>query len=198
MAKKLIRLTEEELKSIVSEEVSSLLMEIGYRGAALAHGANYNAEKDYLSNHNSNARIKMNRAEEITLPSLNKAINDNFPNLVLEFVEQNKNTRRAYGVDLNNITIRYVDNTRCVFQGQLTVANKPFGIGSIEYQFNSGEFFRVSYSDKTTRSKRLHTLILHNETEGKVLLSFISQYLYAQEDFENDVNVKGAMPSKRH
>lgn len=196
MAKKILKLTEEESKSIVAEEVSSLLKE--NRGAALVQGANCNAETDYLSSHNSNARTKMDRAEEITLPALNKAVNDNFLNLVLEFVEQNQYTRRAYGVDLRNVSVKYIDNTRCVLQGQLTVANKPFGLGTIEYQFSSGVFYRVLYSDKTARSRKLHTLILHNKTEGKQLFSFLSQYLYAQEDYENDVNVNGASPSKKH
>ena len=113
---------------------------------------------------------------------LSKAINDNFPGLVLEFVEQNKNTRRAYGVDLKNFTIKFIDNTRCVFKGQLTVANTPFGVGAIEYQFSSGVFYRVLYSDKTTRSRKLHTLILHNKSEVEELLTILQTERPSQND----------------
>ena len=184
MAKKVIRLTENELQDMIVESVTKTLNEIGYRGTALTHGANYNAQQDYDSTNNPNARSKMSKAEEMTIPTLCKAISDNFPNLILEFVELNQNTRRGYGVDLTNISVKFIDHSRCVFQGQLTVANKPFGKGTIEYQFNTGEFYRVSYSDKTTRSRKLHKLILHNVSQGQKLLSFISNYLYSPEDFE--------------
>ena len=55
----------------------------------------------------------------------------------------------------------------------MDLANKPFGIGTIEYNFNTQEFYRVSYSDKTTRSRKLHTLIIHNKEEMNNLLTFI-------------------------
>ena len=56
------------------------------------------------------------------------------------------------------------------------MASKPFGVGTIECNFNTQEFYRVSYSDKTTRSRRLHTLIVHNKEEINNLLTFISNY----------------------
>ena len=151
--------------------------EIGYRGAALTHGANYNAQQDYSKSHNQNARSKMSRSEEIRLPALTKAVNDNFPNLILEFVEHNQNTNQSYGVDLRVTAIKFIDKSRCVIEGQLTVANKPFGVGTVEYQFNTGTFYRVLYSDKTTRSRKLHTLELHNKDKGQNFLAFISNYL---------------------
>lgn len=184
------------LTECIKERSIMSINEIGYRGASLSHGANYNAKRDYLTTKNPNAREKMSKAEEITIPALCKAISDNFPNVSLEFVEQNKNTRRGYGVDLTNIGVKFIDHERCVFQGNLTVANKPFGIGTIEYQFKTGEFYRVSYSDKTTRSRKLHSLILHNENEGNELLSFISKYLYSQEDYENNIDINGFTTSK--
>ena len=48
MGKKIVKLTEEKFKEIVTESVNRVLNEIGYRGAALAHGANYNAQQDYF------------------------------------------------------------------------------------------------------------------------------------------------------
>lgn len=145
-----------------------------------------------------NARSKMAKSETITLDAISLAIRDNFPNLVLEFVEENNATNRAYPVDLYFAQVKYIDKDRCVLLGKLDVAEKPFGAGTIEYNFNTQEFYRVSYSDKTTRSRRLHSLIVHNKEVVNELLTFISDYLYSTEDYENDVNANGPTPSKRH
>ena len=198
MGKKIVKLTEEKFKEIVTESVNRVLNEIGYRGAALAHGANYNAQQDYFQNRNVNSRSKMDRGEVVTLDALSLSIRDNFPNLVLEFVEKNQATNRAYTVNLHFNEVKYINKERCVLKGKLDVASKPFGVGTIEYNFNTQEFYRVSYSDKTTRSRRLHTLIVHNKEEMNNLLSFISNYLYACEDYEHNIDVNGPTPSKRH
>ena len=178
MTKRIIKLTENEFEKLLSESVNEILYEIGYRGAALAHGANYNAQQDYYQNKNVNARTKMAKSETLALEVLSLSIKDNFPNLILEFVEKNQATNRAYPVDLYFTEVKYIDNNRFVLKGKLAVANKPYGIGTIEYNFNTQEFYRVSYSDKTTKSRRLHKLIVHNEDISKNLLTFISNYLY--------------------
>ena len=194
----IIRLNEDIFRRLISESVKGVLSEIGYRGAALAHGANYNAQQDYFQNRNVNSRSKMAKSENITLEALSLAINDNFPNLTLEFVEKNKSTNMAYSVNLHFNEVKYIDKERFVLKGYLDVASKRYGIGTIEYNFNTQEFYRVSYSDKTTRSRRLHTLIAHNQNVINNLLSFISNYQYSTEDYENNVNVDGTTPSKRH
>ncbi len=172
--------------------------EIGYRGAALAHGANYNAQKDYEQNQNKNAKIKMGKSENITLPALSKAINDNFPSLILEFVEHNDETNRSYPVDMTFIEVKYLNNERVVLKGKLKVSLKEFGVGTIEYQFNTQKFYRVSYSDKTTRSRKIHSLIPHNKKDLNQLLSFISKYMYSQEDYQHNIDINGSKSSKAH
>lgn len=172
--------------------------EIGYRGAALAHGANYNAQKEYEQNQNKNAKTKMGKSENITLPALSKAINDNFPSLILEFVEHNDETNRSYPVDMTFIEVKYLNNERVVLKGKLKVSLKEFGIGTIEYQFNTQKFYRVSYSDKTTRSRKIHSLIPHNKEELNQLLSFISKYMYSQEDYQHNIDTNGPTISKAH
>ena len=194
----IIRLNEDTFRRLVSESVKGVLNEIGYRGAALTHAANYNAKIDYRQNSNVNARSKMAKSETITLDAISLAIRDNVPNLVLEFVEKNKSTNMAYSVNLHFNEVKYIDKERFVLKGYLDVASKQYGIGTIEYNFNTQEFYRVSYSDKTTRSRRLHTLIAHNQNVINDLLSFISNYQYSTEDYENNVNVNGPTPSKKH
>lgn len=128
--------------------------------------------------------------------TLTLAIKDNFPDIVLEFIEDNEKTRLSYPVDLNFESVKYIDNDRVVFYGDLTVSLNPFGKGTIEYQFNTQEFYRVSYSDITTRSRKLHKLIPDNREEINMLMSFITKYLYSTEDFEHNIDINGPTPSK--
>ena len=51
--KQIIRLTESDLHNIVKQ----VIKEIGYRGAALTHGANYNAQQDYMNSRNPNESV---------------------------------------------------------------------------------------------------------------------------------------------
>ena len=197
MAKKVIRLTEEELTAFVKDCAKNALNEIGYRGAALAHGANYNAQQDYNTNRNQNARIKMKNAEGLTIPALTQAIKSNFPSLVLEFVEHNDKTNRSYPVDFTFNSVKYIDKERIVLEGYLDMPTSiPSGNGTIEYQFNTQTFYRVSYSDRTTRSRRIHTMISHNIDVANDFLSFVTNYLYSTEDFEHSVDVNGPSQSK--
>ena len=191
--RQIIRLTESDIHNIVKHVIN----EIGYRGAALAHGANYNAQQDYMNNKKQNARTKMGYSENLRMKALSLAIHDNFPNLSFEFVEHNEKTNTSYPVDLSYTDVKYIDNERIVFHGQLTVSLKPFGIGAIEYNFNTQNFYRVSYSDKTTRSRKLHTLFSHNQGITNKVLTFISNYLYSCEDYEANINTHGSTSSKR-
>lgn len=122
----------------------------------------------------------MGASENLTLKALSLALHDNFPNLNLEFVEHNEKTNQSYPVDLRFIDVKYMDNERIVLHGNLIVSLRPFGVGSIEYNFNTQDFYRVSYSDKTTRSRILHTLIPHNEGIINNMLAFVSNYLYSR------------------
>lgn len=141
---------------------------------------------------------KMGSSENLTMKALSLAIHDNFPNLNFEFIERNEKTNQAYPVDLKFTDVKYIDNERVVFHGQLTVSLRPFGIGAIEYNFNTQTFYRVSYSDKTSHSRKLHTLIPHNEEQIKLVLTFISNYFYSREDYETNVNINAPTRSKSH
>ena len=140
----------------------------------------------------------MGSSKNLTLKALSLAISDNFSNLTLEFVEHNEKTKQSYPVDLKFTDVKYIDNERIVLHGQLVVSLESFGISAIEYNFNTQSFYRVSYSDKTTRSRKLHTLIPHNQETINAVLAFVSNYLYSREDYENNVNINGSTPSKKH
>jgi len=92
----------------------------------------------------------------------------------LEFVEHNDKTNQSYPVDMHFTGVKYMDNDRVVLHGHLTLSLRPFGTGMIEYDFNTHDFYRVSYSDITKRCKRLYSLIPHNEIDIYRLLSLLS------------------------
>ncbi|MGM9745803.1 MAG: hypothetical protein ACI30H_02440 [Paludibacteraceae bacterium] len=172
-----------------------------YRTAALVYGANYNALIDYRQKRNPNAKTKMNKSATLADDALSHAIRSNFPNLVLEFVERNNETGRAYPVDLKFQSSRFINTERVIFKGELMIALQKYSIGTIEYNFNTQEFYRVSYSDKTGTSRKINrslSLIIHNTKEIKELLTFLSNYWYAVEDYENMVDTQGHTPSKKH
>lgn len=116
--------------------------------------------------------------EETRMDALTLIINEKFPDLILEFIEKNQSTNMAYSVNFHFVEIKYFNDGRCILRGKLDVANKPWGVASIEYDFNEQEFYRVSYSDKTARIRRLHTytLYVHNTDVVNDLLSFIINY----------------------
>lgn len=132
---------------------------------------------------------------------MSTAVHDNFPNLTLEFIENNESTRRSYPVDFHFKEVKFIDNTRAVLYGELTVSLKPFGVGAVEYNFNTQAFYRVYYSDKTTRSRKFNTklhLIPYNKEQINRLLTFISNDLYSEVDYENQVNINGPTMNMKH
>ena len=115
----------------------------------------------------------MDISEKNAFKTLSMDIHNRIPHLILEFVEHNDKTNQSYPVDLEFSEIKYLDNERVVLHGHLIVSLRPYGIGAIEYNFNTKEFYRVSFSDKTSRSRRLHTLLPHNQETINNLITFI-------------------------
>ena len=54
------------------------------------------------------------------------------------------------------------------------------------------------YGKFVSGSRKLHTLLPHNEEQIKRVLPFASNYLYAREDYETNINTNGSTPSKSH
>jgi len=198
MTKKTITLTESELRKFVANIAEEALNEIGYRGAALAQGANYNASIDNKNN-NINAKNKMDKAQRLRLPALNQAISDNFDGLYMIFIETDRKSHMSYTVRFQLEEIIHSDMERFVMYGKIRIANENPKQGRIEYQFKSGKFYRVNFYGNGT-IRRINPLEIDWETKDEVyrFLTFMSIYLYAIEDYENHVNVNGSTPSKKH
>ena len=153
-----------------------------------------------MKDKNQNAQTKMDCSENLRMKALSLAIHDNFPNLSFEFVEHNDATNQSYPVDLKFTDVKFMNNERIVFHGELIVSLRPFGTGAIEYNFNTQSFHRVSYSEKTTRSRRIsrkiQALIPHNEEVINNVLAFASNCLYSREDYEANINMNGSAQSE--
>lgn len=197
MAKKLIRLNEVELKDLIRESVDNILYEIGYRTATLTHGANYNAKMDKKTTNNPNAMSKANKSNNLKLPVLTRAVNDNFPNLMLPFMEEGADM--FYSVVLYFQEMAFINSERFVLKGKLTISGNKTQTGCVEYNFSTGKFYRVIVmaNGAIRRTKEIEI-----DPDGKPLfdslLTFMSNCLYSNEDYENNININGSTPSKKH
>ncbi|MBQ5474176.1 MAG: hypothetical protein IIT65_05645 [Lachnospiraceae bacterium] len=110
------------------------------------------------------------------LETLSVEIHNKISNLLFEFVEHNNKTNQSYPIDLQYAKIKYMDKNRVVFHGNLIVSFIDFGTGYIEYDFINHEFYRVSFSDKTYRSRRLFSLIPHNLEKINDVIEHLQKY----------------------
>lgn len=198
MGKKVIHLTEAEFKSLVSESVQSVLNEIGYRTAALPHGANYNAMQSKLQNSDSNAVSKMDASNQKRMSAITLSIHDNFPNLVLNFIERDK-ANQYYSVVFHFKEMMTMNDERFVMKGDVEISGQGMKQGYIEFNFQQQSFYRVNFYGNGS-IRRIYTLMLDNdykETFNSVL-SFITNICYAEKDYEHDIDTNGATLSKRH
>ena len=198
MTKKIVSLNEQSFRQIVQGTVNEVLNEIGYRGAALAHGANYNASMSKIQNTDDNATTKMNKSNNIRLQSLSLAIHDNFPSLRLNFIERDK-ANQFYTVVFDYQNIKLIDKTRFIMGGDMVVSDRKKTKGNIEFNFNTQSFYRVQfYGNGSVR--RMYQMMMDSDYKQVFndLLSFVSSFMYSEEDYETNVNNNGATMSKRH
>ena len=113
----------------------------------------------------------INNSKTLSVETHNK-----ISNLLFEFVEHNNKTNQSYPIDLQYAKIKYMDKNRVVFHGNLIVSFIDFGTGYIEYDFINHEFYRVSFSDKTYRSRRLFSLIPHNLERINDVIDHLQKY----------------------
>lgn len=198
MARKVIRITESELQETIKDAISSVITEIGYRSAALAHGANYNAAQAKAKLKDKSSLEKMNKSSQTRLPSLTLAIQDNMPNLVLHFIETDK-SRMSYEVRFKFQDVKYLDTERMVLGGFVSLMGEDYSIGSIEYNFANQSFYRVRFlaNGSIRRIYKLEQDDDYNDSFNQ-FLTFITHFMYSEEDYEHNIDINGPTPSKSH
>jgi hypothetical protein len=193
MAKKVIHLTEEELNKVVKESTLSVLNEIGYRGASLTHGANYNASNKIMKGINVSQNMnKLDRSNSISMEAISKALQDNCAPIELLFIERD-NSNNQYTVKFYFESVFRIDNRQFVLKGKINRGQKGYVDGAIEYNFSEGRFYDVKFWGKDG-IRRIYPLTLintipQNEQKCKDVLDFLSNYLYSNEDYETNVNL---------
>ena len=198
MGKKVIRLTESEFMGLVTESVKDVLNEIGYRAAALPHGANYNAMQSKLQNSDSNAVSKMDAANQKRLVAITQSIHDNFPSLKLHFIERDK-ANQFYSVEFSFSEIKVLNDDRFVMKGSVSISGQHEKQGYIEFSFQQQSFYRVNFYGGGS-IRRIYPLMLDSDYNElfKSLLTHITNVGYAEKDYEHNVDVNGPTMSKRH
>ena len=198
MGKKVIKLNESEFRELVSESVREVLNEIGYRAAALPHGANYNAMQSKLQNADSNAVSKMDSANQTRLPAITKSIHDNFPSLKLHFIERDK-ANQFYSVEFSFSEMKALNDDRFVMKGDVSISGQQEKQGYIEFSFQQQSFYRVNFYGGGS-IRRIYPLMLDNDYNElfRSLLTHITNVGYAEKDYEHNVDINGPTMSKRH
>lgn len=198
MSKQVIQLSESEFKTLVSESVESILNEIGYRTAALPHGANYNAMQSKLQNSDSNAVSKMDVSNQKRMSAITLSIHDNFPNLVLNFIERDK-ANQYYSVVFHFNEMMTMNDERFVMKGDVEISGQGRKQGYIEFNFQQKSFYRVNFYGNGS-IRRIYTLMIDNDyiESFNSILSFISNIVYSEKDYEHNVDTNGATLSKSH
>jgi len=118
----------------------------------------------------------MNQVEDEKLETLTQTLRHKFPIVVLEFIEYG-DSNDSYPVDLVSPEIKFISANSIVLQGKLTISMNQCNFGTIEYQYYEDKFYRVSFSDKTKISKRIHSLVLRNRAELNELLSTMEKII---------------------
>jgi hypothetical protein len=181
-----------ERAKIISEAVIQRINEIGYRGAALARGANDNATNQFNNDTSTDSnRNKMAKSENLILPALNKAIADNFQNLEFHFICEKAGAH--FPITFFFKQIKYIDVKRVVIGGirYREINNETYNC-SIEYNFNTSTFYEVKFygggSIRRIYPLQLDTKKVEYKTMSYNFLSFISNYLYSVEDYQTNIN----------
>lgn len=120
--------------------------------------------------------IKANNSNKNQLRSLTRAVKDNFPNLILTFMEEGD--EEFYGVALHFEEIQKITSERIVFSGKLIISGYKVSKGSVEYNFESGYFYRVIIlaNGSIRRTKEIEIDPDFKDTFDN-LLTFISNYI---------------------
>lgn len=198
MANQTVKLSEKQFKALISESVKTVIQEITYRQAALAHGANYNAIQSKLQGDDENANSKINKSNQIRLDALTQSIASQCPELTFRFIERDK-ANQFYTVVLSFREMSLCNDDRFVMKGDLSISGNKPKMGYVEFNWNEQKFYRVNfYGGGSVR--RLFPLMIDNDYRSAFisLLKHMVNFWYSEKDYEHNVDSNGPTKSKRH
>lgn len=168
---KVIRLTENEVKHIISESVKNVLNEIGYRIATLPSGANMKAKDELLkgnlyygkpSNRRSNMD-KLDKSAKINYEALSLSVFDTIGRFTLLFIKPEKERYLSSRVSFHFNEIIFLRDDCFIMQGITEMSKHPIPSSKyrqkpiyvqIQYDFSEEKFYEVVYcANGTIRRK---------------------------------------------
>ena len=99
----------------------------------------------------------------------------NVPAYRLEFLEDDDKAIVSYPIDFRFLNVLFLNKEKVVLKGSHIQyrGDDVIGTVNIEYEFKIQKFYKVSFSERTMRIRRLCNLIPLNKKEIMELLSFI-------------------------
>ncbi len=174
-------------------------LRIAAKFAALPHGVNYNAAKDYRVNGTEAATVKFTTAHMLRYPVITRTIHNNFGTLpTMLYAEESYG--QAYVCDFDFEKVVLMGEKRVVLGGHLRVGKRSSGYGYIEHNFSNGKCYRVDVQ-KTGRIVRRNEVTPDKCNRAGYdaclqLIDFISMILEEEKNYENYVDTHGPTISK--
>ena len=111
-----------------------------------------------------------------SLEELSVLVVYNVPAYRFEFLEDDDKAYLSYPIDLRFLKVLFLNRERIVLKGSHIQfkGDDVIGTVNIEYEFSTQNFYRVSFSERTMRIRRVCNLMPLNKKEIMELLSFIT------------------------
>lgn len=197
--KQTIRLTESDLRRIIKQVVEESVAE-SFKRAGRVQGINYNAIQNLRMHGTKHSKTIMDNTEQLRLACLTNEINKELPNFTPLFLETVD--KMTYGIYFQFMSVVYWQNRRVVMRGQLSVANREYKQGYIEYDESTEKFYRVriSKNNSITRISKLE-IDFSDEQNMKDISTFKDGINEAEAQYakdENLINTLGPTPQRVH
>ncbi len=208
---KVIRLTENEVKHIISESVKNVLNEIGYRIATLPSGANMKAKDELLkgnlyygkpSNRRSNMD-KLDKSAKINYEALSLSVFDTIGRFTLLFIKPEKERYLSSRVSFHFNEIIFLRDDCFIMQGITEMSKHPIPSSKyrqkpiyvqIQYDFSEEKFYEVVYCANGTIRRKEELILMtagdvgeQNVKIANALKLHMTNCLYSIEDYKSNI-----------
>lgn len=141
-----------------------------------------------LQNSDSNAVSKLDASNQKRMSAITLSIQDNFHDLVLNFIERDK-ANQYYSVVFHFKEMMTMNDVRFVMKGDIEISRQGMKQGYIEFDFPQQSFYRVNFCGNGS-IRRIYALMVDNDYKEALnsVLSFITNNCYAEKDYEHDIN----------
>lgn len=219
MTKSIIQINEEQLKEMLREAVTSVLLEIDHRTATKPIVSNMNSNDELLRGNDietlpngsrQSIRAKRDRGSSMTYRVLTQGIKDNVGEYIVLRFGRTEEDSTTSNVDFYFRELRLLTSKRFVLEGYANMSRSPISVGKtkpkkiqIDYQFDTQQFYEAVYcANGTVRDMKplnldyAGSLGKTNVETAKKIIQFLTMCLYSIEDGQTDIQNK--IPTRGH